>query len=248
MAEESFKENLNWKKITIDAINTIIATAIGIVIGLLVDKVRENINNQENYQKIICATINNLEDYEGQISNHLDWIKYSLDTYDEITEMEDWSDTLATDGMFDVFFKEDFIHKDRWIEENFITNGSFIEDADLRLQIGSVYSFVDICKQKILDINTESEAVYKNYLAFYADNEKTAVKKIVDSKLFLNYILKLTSLKVDLQSYLNSIHEINQTILKNSNANQEDIQKMRESSKKINDILYKNVSNQSEAQ
>ena len=54
MAEEnSFKESLNWKKISIDAVNTIIATAIGIIIGLLVDKWRENISNQENYQKVI---------------------------------------------------------------------------------------------------------------------------------------------------------------------------------------------------
>ena len=147
MAEEnSFKENLNWKKISIDAVNTIIATAIGIIIGLLVDKWRENISNQENYQKVIVATINNLENYQQQIEKLQASMQGAEDTFDQLMsdEYEFTDETL--DDMGDVIFVGDFMQQDRWIEENFITNGGFIENTDLRLKIGNVYSLIDLCK------------------------------------------------------------------------------------------------------
>ena len=241
MAEEnSFKENLNWKKISIDAVNTIIATAIGIIIGLLVDKWRENISNQENYQKVIVATINNLENYQNQIENLQEWMQYSLDLNDAIWE-EDYDDKdSANIEEFDyIFFAQDFKQQDKWIEENFITNGGFIEDTDLRLKIGSVYSMIDLCRKEIESLKRDAEKNYGNHLNNYFNDTKTCIEKTRNDNYYSRYIVKLAGANANVKMYLDVIKELNAEIIKISNADQTELNKMRESSKKINEIINK---------
>ena len=242
MAEEnSFKENLNWKKITIDAVNTVIATAIGIIIGLLVDKWRENISNEENYQKVIVATINNLENYQQQIENLYSWSEYSENVFEEVLS-EDYqiSDTSA-DYFENVFFAQDFMQQDRWIEENFITNGGFIENTDLRLKIGNVYSLIDLAKSKFLLLKDASEKATAKYIDYIAKETKfdSVWKKLWKDKDFLNYYAHLSSTNEDIKSYLENIKELTTQIIQMSNADEKALNEMRESSKKIIETLSK---------
>jgi len=243
MAEEnSFKENLNWKKISIDAVNTIIATAIGIIIGLLVDKWRENISNQENYQKVIVATINNLENYQQQIEKLQASMQGAEDTFDQLMsdEYEFTDETL--DDMGDVIFVGDFMQQDRWIEENFITNGGFIENTDLRLKIGNVYSLIDLCKNKIVttkDAGTKMTEKYLAYVVEYSNKQTEGAAKLMQDKDFINYYAKLTMSNDDVKTSLAIIKDLTAEIIKLSDADQNELNKMRESSKKINDIINK---------
>jgi len=241
MAEEnSFKENLNWKKISIDAVNTIIATAIGIIIGLLVDKWRENISNQENYQKVIVATINNLENYQAQIEKIQVRLQSAEDVYDNITS-EDYEFSDETlDELGDMIFESDFMQQDRWIEENFITNGGFIENTDLRLKIGNVYSLIDLCKNKIVAMKESGKIYLEKYADCYIkyqDDKMKGAQKFMMSKDFLTYYAQLTGSNGDIQSSLTIIKELSAEIIKMSDADQDELNKMRESSKKINDII-----------
>lgn len=243
MAEEnSFKENLNWKKLTIDAVNTIIATAIGIIIGLIVDKAKEDASNAENYQKIIVATINNLENYEQQIENHQEWMQYGVDIISEIAEGEyDFKDSANIEEFDNVFFSQSFAQQDRWIEENFITNGNFIENTDLRLKIGTVYSIIDLCKNEINSLKSEAEAQYNKHLDRYFDDTNTCVDKTTNDSYFSRYIVKLASTNEILKMYIAQIKDLNSEILKLSNADEKELNKMRESSKKINDMINKST-------
>ncbi|MBP5368548.1 MAG: hypothetical protein J6Z01_08880, partial [Bacteroidales bacterium] len=180
--ENSFRENLNWKKLSIDAVNTIIATAIGIILGLLVDNWRESISNQENYQKVIVATIVNLENYKSQIENLESYVDYSNDEFLNLYS-EEFEETDSTmDEITYLFFAENFQQQDRWIEENFITNGGFIEDADLRLKIGNVYSLIDLCKNSFANLKSISDKAYDKYLDIYVneDSNKAFDKLITD--------------------------------------------------------------------
>lgn len=243
MAEEnSFKENLNWKKLTIDAVNTIIATAIGIIIGLIVDKAKEDASNAENYQKIIVATINNLENYEKQIENHQEWMQYGIDIITEISEDEyDIKDSANIEEFDNVFFSQSFAQQDRWIEENFITNGNFIENTDLRLKIGTVYSIIDLCKNEINSLKSEAEAQYNKHLDRYFDDTNTCVDKTTNDSYFSRYIVKLAGTNEILKMYIAQIKDLNSEILKLSNADEKELNKMRESSKKINDMINKST-------
>ncbi|MCR5454985.1 MAG: hypothetical protein K6F33_08375 [Bacteroidales bacterium] len=251
MAEEnSFKENLNWKKISIDAVNTIIATAIGIIIGLLVDKWRENISNQENYQKVIVATINNLENYQTQIEKLQGDLQDAEDIFDNITSDE----YEVTDETFDEFgnmlFISDFMQQDRWIEENFITNGGFIEDTDLRLKIGNVYSVIDLSKNKLIATKNAATRVtdkYLSYLIKYQDDPIEAASHWMKDKDFLQFYSILVSNNYDVKNFLAIIKELNAEIIKLSNADETELNKMRESSKKINDIINKDRDADAEA-
>ena len=244
MAEEnSFKENLNWKKISIDAVNTIIATAIGIIIGLLVDKWRENISNQENYQKVIVATINNLENYQQQIEKLQASMQGAEDTFDQLMsdEYEFTDETL--DDMGDVIFVGDFMQQDRWIEENFITNGGFIENTDLRLKIGNVYSLIELCKSKILAMKESGKVFTEKYAEVYIkyqDDQLTGAKKFMQSKDLLTYYAQLTTTNSDVQSSIAIIKDLTNEIIQMSDADQDELNKMRESSKKITEIIIKN--------
>lgn len=248
MAEEnSFKENLNWKKISIDAVNTIIATAIGIIIGLLVDKWRENISNQENYQKVIVATINNLENYQNQITNLQGALQVSEDVYETVLS-EDYEvsdETLSELG--GVIFNGDFMQQDRWIEENFITNGGFIENTDLRLKIGNVYSIIDLCKNKIIAMKEPSVKMTEKYLSYYVeyDGDKALLGagKLMQDKDFVNYYAKVSLTNDDIQTSLEIIRDLTAEIIKLSDADQDELNKMRESSKKINDLINKKKGN-----
>ncbi|MBR6279268.1 MAG: hypothetical protein IKR41_11035 [Bacteroidales bacterium] len=244
MAEETenqFKENFNWQKITIDAVNTIIATAIGIIIGLLVDKWRENISNEENYQKIIVATINNLENYEKQISNiQTQWIQYCEEGFENI-ESDDYEETDSSlNEITDLFFWEDFMQQDRWIEENFINNGGFIEDTDLRLKIGNVYSLVDLCKNNIVKLRNSTEKAYDRYL-YYFINEKpeNAFSKLINDKDLINYRETVREVYYNLDEYITIIKDLNAEIIKKSNADEKALNEQRESSKKILEIINK---------
>ena len=243
MAEEnSFKENLNWKKISIDAVNTIIATAIGIIIGLLVDKWRENISNQENYQKVIVATINNLENYQQQIEKLQTGLQDAEDTFDKLSsdEYEITDETLS--DMSDIIFNGDFMQQDRWIEENFITNGGFIENTDLRLKIGNVYSLIDLCKNKIISMKAAGDKMTEKYLAYYVEysNKQTeGAAKLMQDKDFINYYAQLSFANDDVKTSLEIIKDLTAEIIKLSDADQTELNKMRESSKKINDIINK---------
>ncbi|MBQ1884487.1 MAG: hypothetical protein II165_05655, partial [Bacteroidales bacterium] len=71
---------------------------------------------------------------------------------------------LAMDDISYLFFVENFQQQDRWIEENFITNGGFIEDADLRLKIGNVYSLIELCKNRFNQLKESSNKAYDKYL------------------------------------------------------------------------------------
>ena len=244
MAEEnSFKENLNWKKISIDAVNTIIATAIGIIIGLLVDKWRENISNQENYQKVIVATINNLENYQNQISKIQGYLQAAEDVYDNMTSDEYEPSDETLDELGDMIFESDFMQQDRWIEENFITNGGFIENTDLRLKIGNVYSLIDLCKSKILAMKESGKVFTEKYAEVYIkyqDDQLTGAKKFMQSKDLLTYYAQLTTTNSDVQSSIAIIKDLTNEIIQMSDADQDELNKMRESSKKITEIIIKN--------
>ena len=99
---------------------------------------------------MIVATINNLENYQAQIEKIQVSLQSAEDVYDNITS-EDYEFSDETlDELGDMIFESDFMQQDRWIEENFITNGGFIENTDLRLKIGNVYSLIDLCKNKIV--------------------------------------------------------------------------------------------------
>ena len=241
MAEEnSFKENLNWKKISIDAVNTIIATAIGIIIGLLVDKWRENISNQENYQKVIVATINNLENYQNQIERIQGELQSAEDVYVHMTSGKYEPSDETLDELYGMYFSSDFMQQDRWIEENFITNGGFIENTDLRLKIGNVYSLIDLCKNKIVAMKESGKIYLEKYADCYIkyqDDKMKGAQKFMMSKDFLTYYAQLTGSNGDIQSSLTIIKELSAEIIKMSDADQDELNKMRESSKKINDII-----------
>lgn len=239
MAEEnSFKENLNWKKLSIDAVNTIIATAIGIILGLLVDKWRENVSNQENYQKVIVATIVNLENYEQQIKNLKSYTEYNEECYNSFFE-SDYEETDSTmDEIGYVFFSEEFKQQDRWIEENFITNGGFIEDADLRLKIGNVYSLIDLCKNRFNQLKESSNKAYDRYLNIYVNEDpKEAFDKVIFDKEFLAYGSNLGVANLDIADWLVSIEELTKEIIKISNADEKQLNDMRQASKKILDKI-----------
>ena len=239
MAEEnSFKENLNWKKLSIDAVNTIIATAIGIILGLLVDKWRENVSNQENYQKVIVATIVNLENYEQQIKNLKSYTEYNEEFYNSFFE-DDYEETDSTmDEIGYVFFSEEFKQQDRWIEENFITNGGFIEDADLRLKIGNVYSLIDLCKNRFTQLKESSNKAYDKYLNIYVNEDpKKAFNKVIFDKEFLAYGNNLGVANFDIADWLVSIEELTKEIIKISNADEKQLNDMRQASKKILDKI-----------
>ncbi|MBQ3655984.1 MAG: hypothetical protein II956_03930 [Bacteroidales bacterium] len=242
MAEEnSFKENLNWKKLSIDAVNTIIATAIGIIIGLLVDKWRENISNEENYQKVIVATINNLENYEKQITNlQSDWIAY----YEEALTAMDSDEYEETDSSFDeipdLLFAKDFMQQDRWIEENFISNGGFIENTDLRLKIGNVYSLIDLCKNNVIRLKSLADKAYEKYLSIaVSEKPEKAFSKILADKDFVNYSMAVSEVNDNLKQYLAIIKDLNAEIIKMSNADEKALNEMREASKKIQETINK---------
>lgn len=238
--ENSFKENLNWKKLSIDAVNTIIATAIGIVIGLLVDKWREKVSNEENYQKVIVATINNLENYQTQIENLKSWSAYSEECFDSFTTDDYEASDSSINELSEVFFNKDFMQQDRWIEENFITNGSFIENTDLRLKIGNVYSLIDLAKNKFLKLKDLSDKAYEKYLNYLVnENGPNAWEKIWSDKDFLNYCSAVLSTNADIDSYIANIKELNGNILKIANADEKSLNEMRESSKKILETLTK---------
>jgi uncharacterized membrane-anchored protein YhcB (DUF1043 family) len=243
MAEEnSFRENLNWKKISIDAVNTIIATAIGIIIGLLVDKWRENISNEENYQKVIVATINNLENYQHQIENIQSDLERAEGVFDKITSDDyDLSDETL-DDIGDMIFESDFMQQDRWIEENFITNGGFIENTDLRLKVGNVYSLIDLCKSKILAMKRDGKNFTEKYADIYIkyqDDKLAGAKSFVQTKDFLTYYALLTNTNTDIKNSIAIIKDLTTEIIQMSDADQEELNKMRESSKRINDIITK---------
>ena len=238
--ENSFKENLNWKKISIDAVNTIIATAIGIIIGLLVDKWRENISNQENYQKVIVATINNLENYQHQIERIQGDLQSAEDVYDNMTtgKYEPSDETL--DELGNMYFDSDFMQQDRWIEENFITNGGFIENTDLRLKIGNVYSLIDLCKNKTLAMKESGKAYLEKYadcLLKYQDAPMKGAETFMLSKDFLTYYAQLSGTNAEIKTSLEIIKDLTAEIIKMSDADQGELNKMRESSKRINDII-----------
>ena len=241
MAEEnSFKENLNWKKLSIDAVNTIIATAIGIIIGLLVDKWRENISNEENYQKVIVATINNLENYQQQIENIQSWVEYNQSVFDEAIS----DDYEVTDSTYDYLaaniYNCDFMQQDRWIEENFINNGGFIENTDLRLKIGNVYSLIDLCKNKLSALKEKSDKTYEKYLDYYdGSNLIKSAEKYFTDKDFIAYNSLLRDTNGDLKYYIANIKELTAQIIKMSNADEKALNEMRESSKKILETLTK---------
>lgn len=244
MAEEnSFKENLNWKKISIDAVNTIIATAIGIIIGLLVDKWRENISNQENYQKVIVATINNLENYQHQIVRVQGDLDRAEGAFDNITSDEYELTDETLDDLGDMIFESDFMQQDRWIEENFITNGGFIENTDLRLKIGNVYSLIELCKSKIIAMKESGKVFTEKYAEVYVkyQNDKLAgAKNFMQSKDLLTYYAQLSTTNNDVQSSIAIIKDLTNEIIQMSDADQDELNKMRESSKKINEIIIKN--------
>ena len=243
MAEEnSFKESLNWKKISIDAVNTIIATAIGIIIGLLVDKWRENISNQENYQKVIVATINNLENYQHQIERIQVDLQVAEDVYNDMISGENPLSDKTLDGLSDMIFDTDFKQQDRWIEENFITNGGFIENTDLRLKIGNVYSLIDLCKNKIVAMKESGKVFMEKYAECYIkyqNDKETGAKEFILSKDFLTYYAQLSGSNEDIKTSLVIIKDLTDEIIKLSDADQEELNKMRESSKKINEIINK---------
>lgn len=241
MAEEnSFKENLNWKKLSIDAVNTIIATAIGIILGLLVDKWRENVNNQENYQKVIVATIVNLENYKSQIENLESYVDYSSEEFDTYYDAEYEETDSTMDEIGYVFFSENFQQQDRWIEENFITNGGFIEDADLRLKIGNVYSLIDLCKNSFAHLKTVSDKAYDKYVDIYVNEDsKNAFDKLLTDKEFMAYSSAITETKYNVDTWLKSIDELTQEIVKIANADEKQLNDMRQSSKKILDMISK---------
>jgi len=244
MAEEnSFKENLNWKKISIDAVNTIIATAIGIIIGLLVDKWRENISNQENYQKVIVATINNLVNYQHQIERVQGDLDRAEGVFNNITSDEYEMSNETLDDLGDMIFETDFMQQDRWIEENFITNGGFIENTDLRLKIGNVYSLIDLCKSKIVAMKESGKVFTEKYAEVYIKYQNdplVGAKNFMQTKDFLTYYAQLSTTNVDVQSSIAIIKDLTDEIIKMSDADQDELNKMRESSKKINDIILKN--------
>lgn len=241
MAEEnSFKENLNWKKLSIDAVNTIIATAIGIILGLLVDKWRENVNNQENYQKVIVATIVNLENYKSQIENLESYVEYSNDEFTNLysDEFEETDSTM--DDISYLFFVENFQQQDRWIEENFITNGGFIEDADLRLKIGNVYSLIDLCKNSFANLKSVSDKAYDKYLDIYVNEDSNkAFDKLITDKEFMAYSTAVSECKYNVDVWLKSIDDLTQEIVKIANADEKQLNDMRQSSKKILDMISK---------
>ncbi len=239
MAEEnSFKENLNWKKLTIDAINTIIATAIGIIIGLFVDKAKEDADKADNYQKIIVATINNLENYEAQITALQEYTQFGVDYLDEISEAEQLPEDAA-DNFFGIYYQESFKNQDRWIEENFISNGNFIEDTDLRLKIGSVYSTIELVRNTLNELKDVATPEMNKYMSRYIENDQTCIAKTGQDKTFSNYVAKLNIANDNVKTYLAIIKDLNADILKISKADANELAKMRESSKKINDLINK---------
>lgn len=241
MAEENvFKEELNGKALIIDAIKTIIATAIGLMFGLLMDKTTEKIQNRANYQQIIVATINNLEDYQTQIENLQNWMQYACDYIGSLSEEEyDPTDPSTIEEFDYVFFTQNFRQQDKWIEENFITNGNFIENTDLRLKIGSVYSTINLCQKDIEALKQEAEKEYGAHLDRYIDDKTHCIETTLNDNHFLRYYVKLGTTNEQIKQYLGIIKDLNAEIIKISDADQEELQKMRESSKRINEILNK---------
>lgn len=243
MAEESFKESFNWKKLTIDAVNTIIATAIGIIIGLFVDKAKENADKEENYQKIIVATYNNLENYQKQVENLLGELKAGHEFYENFDAEK--MDSTVYEQFFSVFFESAFQQQDRWIEENFISNGGFIEDNDVRLKIGSVYSVVDLCKAKFAELKAGSDPHYSKYIERYLDDPAQAFEStVVTDKSFQAYYVNTYVIEGQLDAYLGIIKDLNQEIYKMTIDGHDDLKKeldaMRASSNKINEVMTKN--------
>lgn len=241
MAEEnSFKENLNWKKLSIDAVNTIIATAIGIILGLLVDKWRENVNNQENYQKVIVATIVNLENYKTQIENLQSYVDYYDGEFSNYFSGEYEITDSTMDEIGGLFYIENFKQQDRWIEENFITNGGFIEDADLRLKIGNVYSLIDLCKNTFVEVRDKANKASDKYLDILVNtDEKKALDKLLSDKEFMSYVTSVSGANRDITEWLTNIDDLTKEIIKMANADEKQLNDMRQSSKKILDLMSK---------
>jgi hypothetical protein len=183
-----------------------------------------------------------LENYEKQIENHQEWMQYGIDIITEISEDEyDIKDSANIEEFDNVFFSQSFAQQDRWIEENFITNGNFIENTDLRLKIGTVYSIIDLCKNEINSLKSEAEAQYNKHLDRYFDDTNTCVDKTTNDSYFSRYIVKLAGTNEILKMYIAQIKDLNSEILKLSNADEKELNKMRESSKKINDMINKST-------
>jgi hypothetical protein len=62
----------------------------------------------------------------------------------------------------------------------------------------------------------------------------------MQTKDFLTYYAQLSTTNVDVQSSIAIIKDLTDEIIKMSDADQDELNKMRESSKKINDIILKN--------
>jgi hypothetical protein len=147
------------------------------------------------------------------------------------------------DDLGDMIFETDFMQQDRWIEENFITNGGFIENTDLRLKIGNVYSLIELCKSKIVAMKESGKVFTEKYAEVYIKYQNdplVGAKNFMQTKDFLTYYAQLSTTNVDVQSSIAIIKDLTDEIIKMSDADQDELNKMRESSKKINDIILKN--------
>ena len=132
------------------------------------------------------------------------------------------------------------MQQDRWIEENFINNGGFIENTDLRLKIGNVYSLIDLCKNKLSALKEKSDKTYEKYLDYYdGSNLIKSVEKYFADKDFIAYNSLLSGTNGDLKYYIANIKELTAQIIKMSNADEKALNEMRESSKKILETLTK---------
>ena len=132
------------------------------------------------------------------------------------------------------------MQQDRWIEENFISNGGFIENTDLRLKIGNVYSLIDLCKNNVIRLKSLADKAYEKYLSIaVSEKPEKAFSKILADKDFVNYSMAVSEVNDNLKQYLAIIKDLNAEIIKMSNADEKALNEMREASKKIQETINK---------
>ncbi|MCQ2973885.1 MAG: hypothetical protein MJ211_03660 [Bacteroidales bacterium] len=231
-------ETKSWLK---DVANGALGTIIGILLTFGFDKAVEVHDAHENYVKITAATIINLERYVDQISACKNQLDYIQETLESVSEMDDETleDSTSIYNFYDIFAELSFVQYDRWIEENFITKGEFIDNTDLRLKIGQVYSYKDLSKVEIEAFNKIRLVQYEKYFDKDCEGVKNPIIEIMQDKSFNKFLLAAYSLQANIDSYLKIMTSELDEIKKIADIPEEEMKSLRESATKLENVVNK---------
>lgn len=241
-----FHDSLNWKVLTIDAIKTILSIAIGSMVGYMTSSYSNAQAKEGRNQKMIVATVSNIENYKTNIEtirDDLKWIEESF--YQLCSELEEnpnpevLADSALVMDFMGMYFQSPFPKQDTWIEENFITNGSFIRKTEVRLEIGSAYSIIDQCEREVKSLQKVALPEYDKYWANWMENESTAVLNAISDQAFYHYIVKVAETRELINEYLEVLSDLVDEIIENSKVDKEALASMRKTSGKVKDSMLK---------